>query len=41
MAHGVSGDMDRFGGLGNAVVPQVVEYIGGLIVQHSEGQHDG
>ena len=33
VAHGVSSRVDRFGGLGNAVVPQVVEIIGRAIIQ--------
>lgn len=36
MVDGVSNWMDRSKGLGNAVVPQVAEYIGRLIVQHAE-----
>ncbi|MDO8671262.1 MAG: DNA (cytosine-5-)-methyltransferase [Dehalococcoidia bacterium] len=35
MADGLSGDMDRFGGLGNSVVPQCVQVIGGMIVEHA------
>ncbi len=34
MANGIPGSMDRIRALGNAVVPQVSEYIGRLIVSH-------
>jgi DNA (cytosine-5)-methyltransferase 1 len=35
VANGVSDRVDRLKGLGNAIVPQVAELVGALVIQHA------
>ena len=40
VAHGVPSRVDRLRGLGNAIVPQIAEWLGRQIVSAQEAQHD-